>query len=116
MRHRNKLKILDRKKKSRGALMKNLACQLIIYEKIKTTEAKAKYLKPIVEKMVTRSKKDNLANRRLLISKLPIKKAVKKIFEVYGQRYKDRQGGYLRIIKLGTRKGDGAKMVLIEFV
>ncbi len=116
MRHRNKKKILDRKKAPRKALLGSLACQIILYEKIKTTEAKAKTVKPIVEKIITRAKKDTLANRRLIISRLPIKNAVKKAFEVLGPRYKERKGGYLRIIKMGPRKGDGAKMAQIEFV
>ncbi|HLD27682.1 MAG TPA: 50S ribosomal protein L17 [Patescibacteria group bacterium] len=116
MRHRSKKKTLDRKKAPREALLKNLICQVILYEKIQTTEAKAKAVKPLVEKIITRGKTDNLANRRMLIAKLPIKKAVRKVFEVLGPKYKDRQGGYLRIIKIGTRHGDGAEMSQIEFV
>ena len=116
MRHRKSKKTLDRKKAPREALLSNLACQLVLYEKISTTQAKAKALRPIVEKMVTRAKKDTLANRRLLISKLPIKKAVKKLFEVFGPKYLERAGGYLRITKIGIRKGDGAEMATIEFV
>ncbi|MBT3690212.1 50S ribosomal protein L17 [bacterium] len=116
MRHRSKKKILDRKKAPRTALLNNLATQLIIYEKIKTTEAKAKTVKPIVEKYITRAKVDNVTNRRMLVSKLTLKKANKKIFEVIGPRYKDRNGGYTRIIKLGVRQGDGAKMAQIELV
>jgi len=115
MRHRNTTKILDRKKAPRQALLKGLACQLVLYEKIVTSEGKAKVLRPFLEKMITRSKNDSLANRRLLIARLPIKKAVKKLFEVIGPRYKSRPGGYLRIVKLGPRKGDGANMAVIEF-
>jgi large subunit ribosomal protein L17 len=116
MRHRSKKKTLDRKKAPREALLKNLACQIILYEKIQTTEAKAKTVKPLLEKIITRGKTDNLANRRILIAKLPMKKAVKKVFEVLGPKYKETKGGYLRIIKIGTRQGDGAKMSQIEFV
>ena len=116
MRHRKKKTILDRKKAPRKALLSNLACQVILYEKIQTTEAKARAVKPLVEKIITRGKVDNLANRRLVISKLPIKSAAKKVFEVLGPKYKERQGGYLRITKIGPRLGDGAKMVQIEFV
>ena len=116
MRHRSKKKILDRKKAPREALLKGLAAQLILYEKIKTTEAKARVLKPIVEKIITRSKVDTLANRRLVMAILPIKSSTKKVFEVLGPRYKERKGGYLRIVKLDCRKGDGALMAQIEFV
>ncbi|MBU1037300.1 50S ribosomal protein L17 [Patescibacteria group bacterium] len=116
MRHRKKKKILDRPKASRQALLKNLACQLILYEKIKTTEAKAKTLRPFVEKIITRSKNNTLANYREILKLLPIKSAVKKSFEVLGPRYKERKGGYLRIVKLNQRQGDAAKMVQIEFI
>ncbi len=116
MRHRSKKTTLGRTKAPREALLNNLLTQIIIYEKVKTTEAKAKAIKPLIEKIITRGKNDTLNNRRILLSRLPIKKATKKVFEVLGPRYKDRKGGYLRIIKLGVRKGDGAKIVQIEFV
>lgn len=116
MRHRNKKKHLDRKRAPRRALLANLICQLILYEKISTTEGKAKVIRSMAETMVTRAKNKTLANQRLLLSRLPIKKAVKKLFEVYGPKYQDRQGGYLRISKTGPRKGDAAKMAIIEFV
>lgn len=116
MRHRKNTKVLDRKSEARQALLNSLACHLILYEKITTTLAKAKFLRPIFEKMVTRAKKDTLANRRLLLAKLPIKNAVKKLFKVFGPKYLERKGGYLRITKLGPRKGDGALMARIEFV
>src|SRR3989338_1746304 len=104
MRHRKNKVTLDRKAAARKALLKNLACQVILYEKITTTEAKAKAVKPIVEKLITRAKTNNLSNLRLTLAKLPIKKAVKKLFEVLGPKYQERKGGYLRIIKLGQRK------------
>lgn len=116
MRHRSKKITLDRKPAARRALLKNLAAQVILYEKIKTTEAKAKAIRPLVEKIITCGKVNSLPNRRRLLAVLPIKSSVKKVFEVLGPRYKDRRGGYLRIIKLGTRLGDGAKMAQIEFV
>lgn len=116
MRHRKKKIVLDRKAAPRAALLKNLAAQLILYEKIRTTEAKAKALRPLVEKIISRGRNNTLANRRLTAAKLPIKNATKKVFEVLGPRYKERKGGYLRIIKLNLRQGDGAKMALIEFV
>lgn len=116
MRHRSKKVTLDRKSGPRKALLSGLVCQVILYEKIKTTEAKAKAIKPMVERVITRGKTDTLANRRILLSRLPIKKAVKKVFEVLGPKYKERAGGYLRLIKIGPRKGDGANIVQIELV
>jgi len=116
MRHLKKTKKLSRKKGPRQALLKNLAQSIILYEKVKTTEAKAKVVKPQLERMITRAKKDNLHSRRQIMSKLPAKNAARKMFEVIGPRYKDRKGGYLKITKLNTRKGDSAKMVQIEFV
>lgn len=116
MRHRKKGKILDRKKESREALLRSLATSIIIYEKVKTTKAKAKAVRPFVEKLVTTAKKNDLTARRKLLQVLYHKKAVNKALEVIGPRYKDRQGGYTRIIKLDNRQGDNAEMAQIEFV
>lgn len=116
MRHRVKGKILGREKASREMMLRNLASSILIYEKVKTTEAKAKAVKPIVEKMITVAKFGDLTARRKLIDTLPQKLAVKKAMEVLGKRYQDRNGGYTRIIKLGNREGDGAKVVQIELV
>lgn len=116
MRHRVKGKILDRKKEPRELMLRNLASSVLIYEKVKTTEVKAKAVKPLVEKMITISKKGDLLARRKLIETLPQKMAVKKAMEVLGERYKDRKGGYTRIIKIGNREGDGAKIVQLELV
>ncbi len=116
MRHRNTGKILDRKKAPREMMLRNMASSLLMYEKIKTTEAKAKTVRSLVERMITVSKKGDLAARRQLISKLPQPLAVKKAMEVLGTRYKDRDGGYTRIVKLNSRAGDGAAMVQIELV
>ncbi len=116
MRHRKKGKILDRKKGPRELMLRNLASNILIWEKVKTTEAKAKAVKPLVEKMITTAKKGDLTARRRLIAVMPQKMAVKKAMEVLGQKYKDRQGGYARIVKLGRRTGDGAKVVQIELV
>ena len=95
--------------------MKSLAFNLVAKEKIKTTEARAKELRPFIEKFVTRAKKDNLANRRLLIAKLG-QQTAKKLFEKIAPKYKDKNGGYTRIIKLSLRKSDASKMAIIEFV
>lgn len=116
MRHRKVKITLDRKTGPRRALVRSLATNLVIFEKMKTTEGKAKAIKPIVERYITASKKNDLATRRNLMKFFYWESAVKKLLEVIGPRYKDRKGGYTRIVKLGTRKGDRAKMVLIELV
>lgn len=116
MRHQKKGKILDRKIGPRKALLRNLATSLIIYEKIKTTKAKAKTLRPLAEKLITTAKVNNLASRRRLISVLYHPKAVKKALAVLGPRYQAKKGGCLRIINLGRRAGDGAEICQIEFV
>jgi len=116
MRHQNKGKILGREKAPREAMLRNLASSILIYEKVKTTAAKAKTVRPLVERMITIAKKGNLTSRRKLIQVLLQKNAVKKSMEVLGERYKTRNGGYTRITKLGTRAGDGAEMVQIELV
>lgn len=116
MRHRKKGKILDRKKEPREMMLRNLASSVLIYEKVKTTEAKAKAVKPLVEKIITLAKKGDLPSIKKMISILPQKMAVKKATEVLGKKYKDRKGGYTRIIKIGTRQGDGAQVVQLELV
>jgi len=116
MRHRKKGKILDRKFQPRNAMLRNMISSVIFYEKIKTTKAKAKAVKPLVEKVITISKKNDLTSRRRLLEILYHKKAVAKALEVLGPKYKERKGGYTRIINLGTRKGDGAEMVQLELV
>ena len=116
MRHRNKGVILDRKKEPREMMLRNLSSSILIFEKVKTTEAKAKAVKPLVEKIITISKAGDLNARRKLIEILPQKMAVKKAMEVLGVRYKEKNGGYTRIVKLNNREGDGAKIVQIELV
>jgi large subunit ribosomal protein L17 len=116
MRHQKKRTKLGRNVGSRKALIRSLATSLIVHEKITTTVVKAKVLKPVVEKMITRAKLNNLQSRRILISALAKEKPVKKLLEVLGVRYQARKGGYLRIIKLGARRGDGSQMAIIEFV
>lgn len=116
MRHRKKGKVLDRKVGPRTALLRGLAVSLILYEKMKTTKAKAKTVKPIVERLITRGKENTLAARRYLLKYLYKEAAVKKILEVISPRYKDRKGGYTRIINVGRRQGDGAEIVQIELV
>ena len=116
MKHLNSKKILSRKKSSRQALLKSLANSLIIFEALRTTEAKAKNIKIVVEKLITRGKKNNLTIRRELLSKLGNEKAVKKILEVLSPRYLERKGGYLKIIKIAKERIDSAKMAIIKFV
>jgi len=116
MRHGKKGRKLNRKCDQRKALLKIMAANLILKEKITTTEAKAKELRPFVEKMITKAKDGkNLAKIRDLASYLP-EKARKKIINDIGLRYKERPGGYTRIIKLIPRQRDGAKMAVIELV
>lgn len=116
MRHRKKGKILGRPKAAREALFRNLAESIILYEKVKTTEAKAKAVRPLVEKMITTGKHNTLTSKRKLAKFFYTENAIKKIIEDLGPKYKERKGGYTRIIKTGTRKGDGAEMVVIELV
>jgi large subunit ribosomal protein L17 len=116
MRHRKKKVTLDRKTDPRGLLLRNLTASVLIYEKVKTTEAKAKVIRSRVEKMITLAKKGDLSSLRALIAYLPQKTAVLKAVEVLNKRYEGRVGGYTRIIKIGNRQGDGAKIAQIELV
>lgn len=116
MRHRNKNKILDRQKAPRELMLRNLASSILLYEKVKTTKAKAAAVRPLVERAITAAKAGDLNARRGLLKVLLQKQAVKKALEVLGDRYKTRAGGYTRTTKLGARAGDGAAMVQIELV
>ena len=116
MRHKRGYRRLNRTHEHRKALFSNMAGSLIEHEQIKTTLPKAKELRPIIEKMITLAKRGDLHARRQAASKLKEDKDVAKLFEVLGPRYKDRQGGYVRILKAGFRYGDMAPMAIIEFV
>ena len=117
MKHRTKIKKLGRKRDQRKALNRSLVRSLVLEEKIITTEAKARALRPIVEKIITRSKEDSIANRRLISSRLGNDYSVtKKIFSELGPRYKDRKGGYTRIKKIFNIRPNGRETALIEFV
>lgn len=116
MKHGTSIRKLGRVKKQRTALLRSLAISLIKHDKIKTTEAKAKELRPFVEKLVTKGKKNSVASRRLVSSRLDNDIALKKMFDVISPKYKEREGGYTRIIKLPKRMGDGGSMAIIEFV
>ena len=116
MRHQKKKLTLDRKSPARRSLLANLAESLVLYEKIKTTKAKGRAVKSLVERLITKAKKQTLAARRELLKTLYTNNAVNKLMDDLGPKYKDRKGGYTRILKLGARKSDGAKMAIIEFV
>ena len=115
MRHHNTNRKFGRETGQRAALMRSLAEALIKNNKIKTTEAKAKELRPLVEKLVTRGKSDTLSNRRMLITQLGDERVAARLIKT-AQNYRTRSGGYLRITKMGPRLGDAAEMALIEFV
>ncbi len=115
MRHHNNNRKLGRQKGPREALLKSLARSLVLRGRIMTTEAKAKEIRPLVEKMLTRGKSDTIANRRMLVSQLGDAAAAGKLIKT-AQTYKERAGGYTRITKLTARKGDASPMALIEFV
>lgn len=117
MRHQVKGRKFNRVKKVRTALVRSLASSLILKEKITTTEPKAKEIRPYVEKLVTKAKKDSLTNRRTIIEKIgQNKKVITKLFTELGPRFNERRGGYTRITKLGRRVSDGSPMAVIEFV
>ena len=116
MRHNKKFNHLSRKKAHREALLSNQACSLILHKRIFTTLAKAKALRMFVEPIITRSKEDNTANRRLAFSYLRQKDVVKELFGVVSEKVADRPGGYCRILKTGHRLGDNAEMCMIELV
>ena len=116
MRHGNAGRKLNRTSSHRKAMFANMSAALIKHEQIVTTLPKAKELRPIVEKLITLAKRGDLHARRQAIAQIRDEGQVKKLFDVLGARYKDRQGGYTRIIKAGFRYGDNAPMAVIEFV
>ena len=116
MRHGDKINNLSRKKAHRDALLANLACNLIEHKRIVTTLAKAKALRIYVEPLITKSKKNETHQRRVVFSYLKDKDAVKELFDVISEKIAGRPGGYTRIIKLGTRTGDNAELAMIELV
>lgn len=116
MKHRIKGRILGRKSASRRALLKGLAVNFFTTGRIHTTEAKAKALRPEVEKMITVAKADTLLARRQLLQKLNNRTVVDRLLKEIAPRYKERNGGYTRFVHAGQRKGDGAETVIIELV
>ena len=116
MRHRKSGRKLNRNSSQRNALKKSLAISIIEHESVKTTLAKAKEIRGFLEPLVTLAKDNTVANQRLAYSRLQSKEAVAKLFDELGPRYKDRPGGYLRVIKRGYRPGDKAPAAQVEFV
>ncbi|MBI2042077.1 MAG: 50S ribosomal protein L17 [Candidatus Nealsonbacteria bacterium] len=115
MRKQKKGRKLSRETDQRKALIKALISALFLHEKIKTTEAKAKEISGISEKFITKAKKGDILSRRLL-ARFFSPQLIKKLIDEIGPRYKERSGGYTRVIKLGPRKSDGARMAIIELV
>ena len=116
MRHRKSGRRLGRNSSHRKAMFRNMATSLVRHELIRTTVPKAKELRRVVEPLITLAKVDGVANRRLAFDRLRDKEAVGKLFTDLGPRFKDRPGGYLRILKIGPRPGDAAPMAIVQLV
>jgi large subunit ribosomal protein L17 len=116
MRHKVGGRKLQRTSAHRIAMFRNMSASLIKHEQITTTLAKAKELRPYIEKLVTLAKRGGLANRRLAMARLGDETQLKKLFDVIAARYADRPGGYTRVLKAGFRASDAAAMAIIEFV
>jgi len=116
MKKRIKVNNLSRARDKRSQMLKSLSNSLIFYEKIKTTPAKSKVVKAMLEKLITKAKRGTLHDRRLIFKGLSNEIATKKLMEVYGPKYKDRKGGYLRTTKVANRHGDNSPQVIMEFV
>lgn len=116
MRHRKSGRKLGRSSPHRKAMFRNMATSLVRHEMIRTTVPKAKELRRVVEPLITLAKTDDVANRRLAFNRLRDKEAVGKLFADLGPRFKDRPGGYLRILKTGPRPGDAAPMAIVQLV
>ena len=116
MRHRKQGRKFGRNPAQRKALLRQLAISLILNERITTTEAKAKELRSVVEKLVTIAREESSHTRNIVMSRLDHEPSVNRLFEEVAPRFEDTAGGYTRMAKLGVRKGDAAPMVLIEFV
>jgi large subunit ribosomal protein L17 len=116
MRHGNGLRKLNRTSAHRQAMLRNMAVSLLRHEAIKTTLPKAKELRRVVEPIITLGKKPSLANRRLAFDRLRDREIVVKVFDELGARYANRNGGYLRILKMGFRVGDNAPMAYVELL
>jgi len=116
MRHKSGYNKLNLKESHRRALMRNMVTSLFMHEKIETTKAKAKALQRMAEKMITRAKNDSVHDRRVINKDIKDEAVLAKLFTEIGPRFKERNGGYTSILKLGYRKGDAAEMVIIRLV
>ncbi|GGE66002.1 MAG TPA: 50S ribosomal protein L17 [Paenalcaligenes hominis] len=116
MRHRSGLRKLNRTSSHRLAMFRNMSVSLIEHEAIKTTLPKAKELRRVIEPLITLAKEPTVANRRLAFARLRDRDAVTKLFDVIGPRFKERNGGYTRVLKMGFRQGDNAPMAYMELV
>ena len=116
MRHRKSGRHLNRTSAHRSAMMRNMAASLFRHEQIKTTVPKAKELRRFAEPLITLAKEPTVANRRLAFARLRDREMVQKLFDTLGQRYKDRPGGYTRILKCGYRAGDAAPMAYVQLM
>lgn len=116
MRHRSKKVTLDRTARQRRPLLRNLAISLVMHGRITTTGAKARAIRPMVERLVTVAKTPTLTARRRIIAALNNPNAAHQLLTIYGPKYAERRGGYLRLLSLGRRIGDNAEKVMIEFV
>jgi len=114
MRHRKKGRELSRTSSHKRAMLRNMATSLIQHERIRTTEAKAKELRPVVEKLITLGGTDDVHSRRRARRMIQDRAVLQKLFDEVGPRFRERPGGYTRILKLGARKGDGAELAIIE--
>ena len=116
MGHRDKIKKLGRTKPHREAMLSNMAMSLILHRMIKTTEAKAKALQPVIDRLITTAKKDTLAAKRQVAKTVHVKDVFKKFFGEIVPQFADRDSGYTRVMKLGVRRGDGAPMSVVELL
>ena len=116
MRHQKSGRTLGRKSSHRKAMYRNMSASLIEHETIRTTVPKAKELRRVIEPLITLAKEDSVANRRLAFDRLRNKRSVGKLFNELGPRFKERPGGYLRILKAGHRPGDAAPMAIVQLL
>lgn len=116
MRHRRKGRKLNRTAAHRRAMFRNMVTSLVEHESIRTTEVKAKAVRPLAERMITLAKRGDLHARRQVLRVIRNREMVKKLFDVIAPRYVDRNGGYIRVIKLGERRGDGASMAVLQLM
>lgn len=114
MRHRKKGRELSRTRSHKRAMLRNMATSLFLHERIRTTEAKAKELRPYAERLITLARNGDVHSRRQARRHIADREVLQKLFDQIGPRFKDRPGGYTRILKLGARRGDGAELALIE--